>query len=144
MKKLLKNGMNNNISISSDKRLLNPAEVAALYIELGWGTAKTYTTARMKKSLANCDIVVAARNEAGELVGIARVLSDFAIETKILDMIIAPEYQRQGIGQKIMQRIESLTRGTNIYCETERKNFGFVARCGYTRRDGLAVFVKKR
>ena len=43
--------------------------------------------------------------EGGELVGIARALSDFAIETKILDMIIAPEYQRQGIGQKMMRKI---------------------------------------
>lgn len=79
----------------------------------------------------------------GELVGIARALSDFAIETKILDMIIAPEYQRQGIGMKIMKKIESLVRGTNIYFETERKNFPFAAKCGYKRRDGLAVFVKK-
>jgi GNAT superfamily N-acetyltransferase len=132
------------ITISSNKKLLRPAEAAALYVELGWGTAATYSTARMRRSLANCDIVVFARNEAGELVGIARALSDFAIETKILDMIIAPEYQRQGVGQKMMREIERRARGTNIYCETERKNFSFVAKCGFTRRNGLAVFVKKR
>ena len=136
--------MKDNIVISSNKNLLTPAEAAALYIELGWGTARTYTTARMKKSLANCDVVVAARNEAGELVGIARALSDFAIETKILDMIIAPEYQRQGIGAKMMREIERLARGTNIYFETEPKNFGFAEKCGYERRKGLVVFIKKR
>jgi len=135
--------MNSEIKISSDKRLLRPAEVAALYIELGWGTARKYSTARMKRSLANCDIVVFARNDAGELVGIARALSDFAIETKILDMIIVPEYQRQGIGQKMMKEIEKLARGTNIYCETENKNFAFITKCGYKKRKGLTVFVKK-
>src|SRR5580700_4829500 len=136
--------MSSAIKISSDKKFLRPAEAAALYIELGWGTAKTYSAERMKRSLSNCDIVVFARNDAGELIGIARALSDFAIETKILDMIIAPEYQRQGLGAKMMREIERLARGTNIYCETESKNFGFVAKLGFTRRKGLAVFVKKR
>jgi GNAT superfamily N-acetyltransferase len=132
----------NDIFISSDKKLLDPAEAASLYIELGWGTKKEYTLARMKKSIANCDIVVFARNGADELVGIARALSDFAIETKILDMIIVPEYQRQGIGLKMMKQIEKLAKGTHIYFETEKKNFGFATKCGYKKRSGLTVFVK--
>lgn len=131
------------ISISDDKKSLDPAEAAALYVELGWGTPKQYSAARMKRSLANCDVVVFARNGAGELVGIARVLTDHAIDTKILDMIIAPEYQRQGIGKKIMRKIERLSKSTAIYCETEKKNFPFVAKCGYMKRKGLSVFVKK-
>jgi GNAT superfamily N-acetyltransferase len=131
------------ISISSDKRFLNPLEVAELYVELGWGTRKKYSIARVKKSLMNCDIVVFARNEAGELVGVARALTDYIIDTKILDMIIAPEYQKQGIGRKMMKEIGRLCRGTAIYCETERKNFPFLEKCGYKRRKGLTVFVKK-
>ena len=136
--------MSNRPIIFSDKKLLRPAEAAALYIELGWGTEKEYTAARLKRSIANCDIVVFARNSDGELVGIARALSDLAIETKILDMIIAPEYQRQGLGRAMMREIERRARGTNVYFETEPKNFGFAAACGYKRRNRLAVFVKKR
>ena len=136
--------MKNSIVIFADKEILDPAEVAALYIELGWGTEKEYSVARMKKSLANCDIVVSARNDAGELIGISRALSDFAIETKILDMIIVPEYQRQGIGMQMMKKIESLAKGTNIYFETERKNFVFAEKNGYQKRPGLTVFVKKK
>jgi GNAT superfamily N-acetyltransferase len=96
----------------------------------------------MKRSLANRDIVVFARNGAGELIGIARALTDYAIDTKILDMIIAPEYQKQGIGRVMMKEIERLAKGTAIYCETERKNFGFIEKCGYKKRIGLTVFVK--
>jgi GNAT superfamily N-acetyltransferase len=130
------------ISISIDKASVTPAEAAALYIELGWGTEKEYSTARMKRSLAHCDIVVSARNGAGELVGIGRALSDFAIDTKILDLVIAPEYQRQGLGQAMMKRIAALAKGTSIYFETERKNFAFAAKCGYKKRAGLTVFRK--
>jgi GNAT superfamily N-acetyltransferase len=132
------------IRIFRDPQQLDPQEVADLYIELGWGTKKNYTAAKMRKSLANCDIVVFARNGEGDLVGIARALSDFAIDTKILDMIIHPDYQREGIGKAMMGEIEKLARGTAIYCETEPKNFRFVLGCGYKKRKGLTVFMKNR
>jgi len=122
---------------------MTPREAADLYIELGWGTKKEYSVARMKRSLANCDIVVSARNGAGDLVGIGRALSDFAIDTKILDLIIAPEYQRQGLGLAMMKKIATAAKGTSIYFETERKNFAFAVKCGYTKRGGLTVFRKK-
>jgi GNAT superfamily N-acetyltransferase len=131
------------ISYSSDKRSIEPAEAAALYIELGWGTAKQYSRARMRRSLANCSIVIAARNNAGELVGLLRALTDRAINTKILDLVIAPEYQRMGIGRVMMRRAEALAKGTTVYFETEQKNFGFAKKCGYAKRTGLTVFVKK-
>ncbi|MGB7958064.1 MAG: GNAT family N-acetyltransferase [Minisyncoccia bacterium] len=133
----------NGIFISAEKRSVSSAEAAAIYIELGWGTAKEYSAARIARSLANCDIVVSARNEGGELVGVARVLSDFATTTKIVDMLIVPEYQHQGIGARMMKKIESLVAGTDIYGETERKNFRFLEGCGYKKRKGLMVFIKK-
>jgi spermidine synthase len=131
------------ILISADKNSVTPQEVAELYIELGWGTNKKYSEVRVKRSLANCDIVVSARNGAGELVGLGRALSDFAIDTKILDLVIAPEYQRQGLGLAMMKKIASVAKGTSIYFETERKNFAFAAKCGYEKRAGLTVFRKK-
>ncbi len=93
--------------------------------------------------VAHCDIVVSARNGAGELVGIGRALSDFAIDTKILDLIIAPEYQRQGLGLAMMKKIAAAAKGTSIYFETERKNFAFAAKCGYVKSVGLTVFRKR-
>jgi GNAT superfamily N-acetyltransferase len=135
--------MSGKILISTDKNLVTPQEVADLYIELGWGTKKEYSVARMATSLANCDIVIFARNEDGELIGIGRALSDFAIDTKILDLIITPDYQRQGLGLKMMEKIAVLAKGTSIYFETERKNFAFAKKSGYTKRAGLTVFRKK-
>jgi GNAT superfamily N-acetyltransferase len=131
------------IRVSSDKKAVAPREAAALYVELGWGTAKQYTAAQMKRSLENCDIVVSARNGADELVGIARAFTDRVEYTKILDMVIAPEYQRQGVGARMMREIEKLCKGTVIYCETERKNFPFVKKLKYKKRKGLRVFIKK-
>ncbi|HVN26713.1 MAG TPA: GNAT family N-acetyltransferase [Candidatus Paceibacterota bacterium] len=130
------------VTISTDRKAVKPQEAADLYVELGWGTAKDYSAARMRKSLANCDIVVSARNEDGELVGLGRALSDFAIDTKILDLVIAPEYQRQGLGLRMMKKIAACAKGTTAYFETERKNFAFAVRCGYKQRGTLRVFRK--
>jgi GNAT superfamily N-acetyltransferase len=130
------------ITISTNKRAVRPAEAAALYVEMGWGDAKRYSAERMKCSLAHCDIVLSARNEAGELVGLLRALSDFAIETKVLDMVIDPEYQRQGIGKRIMRALETLVPGTTIYCETGRQNFRFLLDRHFKKRPGLVVFRK--
>lgn len=96
----------------------------------------------MKRSLANCDIVISMRNEAGELIGVMRALSDFAAETKVLDMVIDPDYQRQGIGKRAMKVLEKIARGTTVYCETEKKNFRFLLDRGYEKRPKLVVFKK--
>jgi GNAT superfamily N-acetyltransferase len=130
------------ISISSNKKSVTSSEVCALYVDLGWGDRKKYPAARMKRSLANCDIVISARNEAGELVGVMRALSDFAFETKVLDMVIDPDYQRQGIGKKAMKVLEKLVPGTTIYCETENKNLRVLIHRVYHKRPGLTVFKK--
>lgn len=131
------------ISILTGKKSVQPKEVAALYIALGWGTAQKYSARRMKRSLEHCDIVVSARNEAGELIGIGRALSDFAIDTKILDVVIDPDYQKSGIGRAIMRKIALQAKGTALYCETERKNFPFAEKCGYKKRKGLTVFMRR-
>jgi hypothetical protein len=44
----------------------------------------------------------------------------------------------------MMQKIADLAKGTDIYGETERKNFSFIEGCGYKKRKGLMVFVKRR
>jgi GNAT superfamily N-acetyltransferase len=135
--------MLSDILISVDKNKVAPYEAATLYVELGWGTKKEYSVPRMRRSLAHCDIVVSARNGGGELIGLGRALSDFAIDTKILDLVIVPEYQRQGLGLAMMKKIAAAAKGTSIYFETERKNFAFAAKCGYSKRPGLTVFRKK-
>lgn len=43
----------------------------------------------MRRSLANCSIVVSVRNKAGELAGIARVLTDWALTDWVLDALFS-------------------------------------------------------
>jgi len=48
---------------------------------------------------------VTARTAAGDLVGLARVLDDGALYASVWDVIVRPEYQRQGIGRALMAEV---------------------------------------
>ena len=61
--------------------------------------------ARLDKMLRNAAIIVAARDEAGKLVGIARAISDFAYCTYLSDMAVDEEHQRQGIGKQLIAEV---------------------------------------
>ena len=63
-------------------------------------------------------------------------------EVHLLNITVAPEYQRQGIGKRIMRALETLVPGTTIYCETGRQNFRFLLDRHFKKRPGLVVFRK--
>lgn len=56
----------------------------------------------LQRMLAQADIIATARNN-GVLVGISRALTDFAFCTYLSDLAVDESYQRQGIGQALLQ-----------------------------------------
>ncbi len=69
---------------------------------VGWGTPPA-DDATLQAALDRTWNVVA--REAGEIVGIGRLLDDGALYATIWDMIVAPEAQRRGIGGGILERL---------------------------------------
>lgn len=57
----------------------------------------------MQGMLSHADIIVAAR-VSGELVGVARSLTDFCYCTYLADLAVDVAWQRQGIGRQLIQR----------------------------------------
>ena len=58
--------------------------------------------ARLAEMLRNADIVVTAR-DAGRLVGVSRAISDFSFCCYLSDLAVDAEYQRQGIGKRLIE-----------------------------------------
>jgi predicted N-acetyltransferase YhbS len=54
--------------------------------------------------LANADIIVAARDDAGVLVGISRAITDYNYCTYLSDLAVDRACQRQGIGRELIRR----------------------------------------
>jgi len=46
----------------------------------------------------------------GEIIGMARIIGDGGIAYYIQDVIIKPEYQRQGIGKQLMDKVMDYIR----------------------------------
>ncbi len=61
---------------------------------------------RLAAMLRHADIIVTARNTDGELVGVARSVSDFAYCCYVSDLAVAEAYQRQGIGRALLERTQ--------------------------------------
>jgi len=57
---------------------------------------------RLEKMLRNADIIVTAR-ASGELVGISRAITDFSYCCYLSDLAVNVEYQRKGIGKRLVQ-----------------------------------------
>ena len=60
-------------------------------------------SATIQAMLDNADVIVTARVN-GQLVGVARALTDFAYCTYLSDLAVDADFQKQGIGKELIQR----------------------------------------
>lgn len=60
--------------------------------------------ARIAKMLANADVIIAARDHIGKIVGVSRAVTDFAYCTYLSDLAVDAKVQRQGIGKELIRR----------------------------------------
>jgi ribosomal protein S18 acetylase RimI-like enzyme len=77
------------------------AEALALYRAVGW-TAYTNNPQVLQAALAGSSRVVGARLD-GDLVGLARVISDGATIAYLQDVLVHPHHQRTGIGAALVR-----------------------------------------
>jgi len=67
------------------------------------------------------------------LCGAGRMLSDGAIQSVIFDIAVLPEYQRQGIGRKIMEALEAEALDTRILLTSSFSAVEFYRKLGYRK-----------
>ena len=72
----------------------------ALFETTGWNANYQATPQELSHMLANTWYMLAAY-DGERLVGFGRVVSDLVLHAMIYDMIVAPDYQGQGIGGEI-------------------------------------------
>ena len=70
-----------------------------------------------------------------KLIGFARAISDSCYYTNIFDVIVRPEYQKQGIGKRMMLMLREKFKGTYFFLTyTEGRN-EFYEKCGFEEND---------
>jgi ribosomal protein S18 acetylase RimI-like enzyme len=112
-----------------------PTEYFALFETTNWNGEYHLTPLDLAKALTESAFMVSAYDES-RLIGFGRVVTD-TIHAIIYDLIVAPEYQRQGIGGEILDRLvkrcqEAHIRDIQLFCATGKREFyerhGFEAR----------------
>lgn len=78
-------------------------ELLSLYDAVGW-SAYTEDPARLQRSLNGSVHVVCARAD-DELVGVARIVSDFGTLVYVQDVLVDPRWQRRGIGAELIRYV---------------------------------------
>jgi len=79
---------------------LDREAVLALYDSVGW-SAYTKHPDTLMAGLAGSSTVVVAHDD-GDLVGLARVISDGATICYLQDVIVRPDHQRTGLGRELV------------------------------------------
>jgi GNAT superfamily N-acetyltransferase len=119
----------------------------------GWGMLPTK---QAQSGIDRSDYIIAAKKE-DKTIGMARVLTDSGCVALILDVVVLPEYQGNGIGNAMLQMIMSyiernLDEGEIAYValmaakgkEGFYQKFGFEERPNDHHGAGMTQWIKKQ
>lgn len=87
----------------ADDEVVPIKELTELYESVEW-TAYAVDPDALARAVDRSSYVITARNADGELVGLARCLSDDAHICLIQDVLVRPDHQRKGIGAVMVGR----------------------------------------
>jgi len=79
---------------------ISPADYAMLRASVGW---REVTPRQIEIGLRNSAFIVAAK-DGERTVGMTRLISDGGYFAMVVDVVVLPEYQKQGIGREMMAR----------------------------------------
>lgn len=97
---------------------------------------------RMKAMIANADLIVTARID-GEIVGVARALTDFAYCCYLSDLAVDETVQKQGIGRKLIDGLwEHLHPQAMLILLAAPKAVDYYPKLDFEKHP--AAYVKKR
>ncbi|MDJ0664952.1 MAG: GNAT family N-acetyltransferase [Acidimicrobiia bacterium] len=122
----------------SDSDTVTDTELLDLYEALGW-RAYTRDPASLVRAIANSTFVVTARHD-GQLIGLARGLSDDVSIFYLQDILIRQEFQGRGIGRQLMSRCQDRyqhVRTHVLMTDDLASQFAFYRSTGWTRMQEL-------
>lgn len=122
-----------------------------LHSLVGW---KILPDCQVRKSLKNSMFVVKAKAN-GQTIGMARVVGDFALHGLLCDVIVCPNFQRNGIGKAMVQWLMSkcqqfADKNGDFLLELlpTANNAQFYVRCGFKHKpknmDGCYCGLKQK
>jgi ribosomal protein S18 acetylase RimI-like enzyme len=98
---------------------------------------------RIKKLVKNVSISLVARNEKGLIVGVLFGLTDFCYWLYITDLGVDRNYERQGIGSRMMKKAHEIAGGEKdiaVYLIANDNAIPFYEKLGMKKADEVMKF----
>ena len=106
-----------------------------------------YPTERFEQRIARlvetASVSLTARNAEGLLVGVLFGLTDFAYWLYVTDLGVDRNYERQGIGRRLMKQAHGIAGGEKdiaVYLIANEKAVPFYEKCGMKRADDVMQY----
>jgi GNAT superfamily N-acetyltransferase len=109
-------------------------DLVDLYAAVGW-SAYTRDPELLAHAVRNSSFVVAARDDGGDLVGLARAISDDSTICYLQDILVRPACQGSGIGRALLASITERyghVRQTVLITDDEPAQRAFYQAMGFT------------
>ncbi len=112
----------------------------ALFESTGWNRETHLRPEQLREAIRGSWHMVNAYSD-GKLIGTGRVISDGVFHALIVDVIVAPQFQGQGIGTAITERLLAVCRAASLvdvqlFCA--KGNAPFYRRMGFVERGAEA------
>ena len=132
-------------SIIIKEERLNSAEYIDFLkrTDLGSQYPKERFYERIKKLVKNVSISLVARNEKGLIVGVLFGLTDFCYWLYITDLGVDRNYERQGIGSRLMKKAHEIAGGEKdiaVYLIANDNAIPFYEKLGMKKADEVMKF----
>ncbi len=124
---------------------LTPAEFADVLVRSTLDVRRPVDNLdRLSRMLSQADLIVTARIEGGQLVGVSRALSDFAWCTYLADLAVDEAWQRRGIGKELVRRThEAAGRNTMLILLAAPAAREYYPKIGMTGHDSCWIFHRR-
>ena len=122
----------------TDERNFTAQQLEKLFLSVDWESGKY--PERLKKALDNCGTVYTAW-DGEELVGLANTIDDGEMTAYVHYLLVAPEYQRQGIATELLELMKKKYSGYfHFFLVAEHKELvGFYERQGFFEQTDARV-----
>lgn len=98
---------------------------------------------KVSQAFTNSQVVTSLWAE-GKLVAIGRMITDFEMYSTIFDVVVDPEFQKRGVGRRIMSALVEKVPGTCIYLTSTFGNEEFYHRLGFRfHKTAMALYPER-
>lgn len=107
-----------------------------LFQTTGWNSRYKFTQQDLERAIGN-SWYSNSIYDSNKLIGFGRVIADGVHHALIVDLIIHPDYQNQGLGSKLLDRlvskcVESQIKDIQLFSAKDK--FGFYEKFGFEKR----------